>query len=367
MKTKKIFINALSAKVGGGVTYVQNLLERTPSDVQVYIVSPKGLVESTKTNVKYINTPFANKSILFRAIWEALSLPFLIKRLNIDVLFVPGGMDFTVKTFGKKKVTMFRNMLPFDQELLTQLKSSKLFIKNKLLKWLMARTMITAQHVIFISEFARRKVLSELDLKENSVIYHGISEQFTDEKKHINERCFPEDYIFYVSRLEPYKNHLNLIMAYKLLCDHSVDVPKLVLAGEFMEPTYSVCRSFIIEEGLDNKVQFIGKVNYTELPEWYRQCEFFIFPSSCENCPNILLEALGCGSAVLSSKTEPMPEFAQEAAIYFDEHDVKDIYLAMNKALEKGKIEKLKLKSKSIAARYSWESTAEKTWKLLKN
>ncbi|SPY79328.1 Mannosylfructose-phosphate synthase [Providencia rustigianii] len=90
-----------------------------------------------------------------------------------------------------------------------------------------------------------------------------------------------------------------------------------------MEPTFSNCLDYVKNNGLDELVIFKGKVTYSALPDLYRNCELFIFPSSCENCPNILLEAIGCGAPVIVSKTNPMPEFAKDAALYIDEHQYK--------------------------------------------
>lgn len=64
-----------------------------------------------------------------------------------------------------------------------------------------------------------------------------------------------------------------------------------------------------------------GDVPYEELPVYYQNAKVNLFASSCENCPNILLEAMAGGRPVLCSSYPPMPEFAGDAAVYFNPYN----------------------------------------------
>ncbi|MCO4799718.1 MAG: glycosyltransferase family 4 protein [Colwelliaceae bacterium] len=366
MKQNIIFINALSAKLGGGRTYLINLLSYlSDSDVSVYVACPDKsmLPESNKLN--YVETPFANNNILFRAFWELFVLPKMLLKLNVDTLFVPGGMDFTLQNKRFKKVTMFRNMLPFDKVALLSLGLRTAAIKNIVLRKLMIRTMNSADHVIFISEYARSSIRGLLNLNDESVIYHGIAKNFSPVKVKSNNFIY-NDSILYVSRFEPYKNHLNLIKAYQLLSDEHKQKHSLLLVGEGMEPSLSLCKEFIDSNNLEENVKIIGKVEYELLPELYQQCQLFVFPSSCENCPNILLEAIGCGAPVVAAQTSPMPEFGKNAALYFNEEDVQSIFGIIKEVLESTELRnRMIAKSTVLRDEYAWEKTADLTWKCL--
>lgn len=368
MKKNIIFINALSAKLGGGITYIVNLLSfHSNSGALVYIACPDKSLLPKSDNVRYVETPFANKNILFRAFWELVVLPRLLRKLNVSTLFVPGGMDFSLASRSFKKVTMFRNMLPFDKVALLALDSRLITFKNILLKRLMIRTMNSADHVIFISEYAKSSICSLLKLKGESVIYHGIAPNFSPSNTLLKNND-DNNSILYVSRFEVYKNHLNLIKAYNLLSDELQKKHSLVLVGEGMEPALSLCKEFINSNNLGSKVKIVGKVDYELLPKLYQQCQLFVFPSSCENCPNILLEAIGCGAPIAASKTSPMPEFGKKAALYFDESDVQSINQVMRDVLTNQNLRN-QLIDKSIDLRreYTWQYTACLTWKCLIN
>lgn len=361
MKSNYIFINALSAKLGGGKTYIRNLLVNLPDDIEVYIVCPDKTILPDSVNVHYINTYFANKNILCRALWEFFWLPFLLSRLNASALFSPGGMDFNIFTFGVPKVTMFRNMLPFDTFALQSSSSNLSKIKNWILKKLMLRTMFQSDHIIFISRYARDVINNYISCSNSNVIYHGISENFSSDDSIIIDNS-----LLYVSRFETYKNHLNLIKAYHLMSEELKIKHKLVIIGEVMEPAYSQCVNFIRDNDLSDNVVIKGRVPYNKLPIYYNSCSLFIFPSSCENCPNILLEAIGSGAAILSSSAPPMPEFGRDACGYFDENDPQSISNEMTRVLSNEyELNRLRKNSKELRNLYLWEETANNTWRKL--
>ncbi len=366
--SKLVFINALSAKIGGGRTYIINLLKYYDyHDTVVYIAcEDRSILPVGKENLIYFESDFANKNILFRAFWEFFKLPKILTDLKVDVLFVPGGMDFTLKNKRFKKVTMFRNMLPFDFRMLKTLSSKILKVKNRVLRYLMIRTMNSADHVIFISHYARSNIINSLNLKGHSVIYHGISDMFNYSDEPI-EALFEKKYILYVSRFEVYKNHLTLIKAYNLLPEKLKNSYQLILVGEAVESVTSKCLDYIKCHGLESNVVILGKVEYEKLPTIYQNSSLFVFPSSCENCPNILLEAIGCGAAIASSDYLPMPEFAGDSALYFDTDDEVSICNVIEEVLTDDKLRNdLIGKSKTLRKEYMWENTAAKTWQCLK-
>src|SRR5579863_993166 len=91
----RIVVNALSARQGGGQTYVMNLLESFPerSAAQIFLLAPDSLpLPLSKRNFTKIQVKWPVENPVMRAIWEWRYLPRLLKRLNADVLFCPGGI-----------------------------------------------------------------------------------------------------------------------------------------------------------------------------------------------------------------------------------------------------------------------------------
>jgi hypothetical protein len=113
-----ILINALSARLGGGQTYVKKLLEHIPEDFSgcIYVIAPEDLQFSTEDlSVKRFPVPtLIIKSVIFRTFWEIVFLPHLIRKLDVSVLFCPGGLLNLIRLDHCKTVVTFQNMLPFD-------------------------------------------------------------------------------------------------------------------------------------------------------------------------------------------------------------------------------------------------------------
>ena len=113
----KIMINALSARQGGGQTYLNHLLENFSSESKnkIFIIAPESLkiplnrsnIERIKLSNNLINNPF------LRVLWERFMFPKLLKKLEIDVLFCPGGPVTGGVPKNCKIVITFQNMLPF--------------------------------------------------------------------------------------------------------------------------------------------------------------------------------------------------------------------------------------------------------------
>ena len=105
---------------------------------------------------------------------------------------------------------------------------------------------------------------------------------------------------------------------------------------------------------------------YDTLPAVYHGAVANIFASSCENCPNILLEALAAGRPVLCSDYQPMPEFAGDAALYFDPYNPQSLATRLCEVLDDPRLSaELGRRSRERSAEFQWKQSAEATWQAL--
>ena len=370
----KILINALSARQGGGQTYLLNLLKRSPrAEVgEVFILAPRSLlIPEDRPNVRRVEVGWPVENPFSRAIWEKIFLPGLIRKLGADVLFCPGGVIGAVAPDGCKTVTMFRNMIPFDLAQRRRYPLGYMRLRNWILQRLMLRSMLEADLVIFISEFARQVIekYAPRPLKSSIVIPHGINPDFRVAGKVDMPRpvWVPEGpYLLYVSTLDYYKAQIEVVQGFALFRQRSGSGHKLVLVGP-ENPDYGRrLRAEIRRLQLESHVLVVGSVPYTELPGAYRHAVVNVFASESENCPNILLEALAAGRPVLSSCRPPMPEFGGDAVVYFDPASPREF--AQKLALIVGDAalrEKLALQALQRSAIYDWDRAADQTWKAI--
>lgn len=224
--------------------------------------------------------------------------------------------------------------------------------------------------IITISEFSKRRIIDKLKYSQNKIwlIYCGVDNKFLtyrgDEEKLslIKEKYgLPDRYLLSLSTLEPRKNLQLLVSAYEeLVKEQKVDIP-LVLAGRKgwkMDEFLSA-----IDKSVINKIQFTGFIDDEDLPTVYGYSTLFVFPSMYEGFGMPPLEALACGTNVLSSDSSSLPEVLGESVYYFNNNDKNDLKFKIVEAIEKGvPCESYKKQTK----KYSWNTEAIKLFDSIK-
>lgn len=362
-----LFIDALSARNGGGITYIQNLLGHIPKDkrLKIYISYQGELISYVKdSRVKRYVPYWPIFNPFLRGIWQFIILPFILKRLKIDILFVPGGVVFTNPPKNCKLITMFRNMLPFDNEQIRKYPNNIFKMKIYLLKYFIIKSLKMSDKIIFISKFARNFLIKKnKNFKNKSiVIYHGINENFYKKKNVTNSFLKKSKFILYVSRLEYYKNQLSLIYAFNKLIDYYPNL-KLFLIGPSNKSYLKKVKSILKIKKLEKKVFLLGEVDHNKLPDYYQSAIVNIFCSETENCPNILLEAFASGKPVICSNINPMPEFGGNAPVYVNPKNSNEIFKKIKNVLDDENLKK-KMAKKSLeqAYKFSVSKSVLKTW-----
>lgn len=367
----RILINGLSARLGGGQTYLLNLLRNMPedSDVEVLVLAPDGLALPEHPNIQRLRPRWPVTNPLSRTLWEKIALPILLRRRHVEVLFCPGGVIATKPPPGCRTATMFRNMIPFDKRVRESIPIGLQRARNWLLYRAMLRSMSSADLTIFVSDYARGVIEKLVPIRKAITLPHGVGRAFRTFATDLPRPNFlPKgEYILYVSRFDVYKHHYEVVMAYSRLPESIRAQTKLVLVGETGTNEASRVAGLIGESGLAGQVVVTGPIPYAELPGVYKHARLVVFASSCENCPNILLEALGAGRPIASSDVMPMPEFGGDAVAYFSPYEPADIAATMLHLLtDESLASELALRSGRRSEHYDWAETARATWRHLR-
>lgn len=366
----KIVINAYSARQGGGQTYLVNLLSHLPlaGSPHIEVFAPRSLQLPEHPWIRRVHANWPIENPIMRAAWERLVLPRYLKQTGANVLFCPGGLVSTKPPKGCKVVTMFRNMTPFDPVAMKTVPFGLQWVRLHMLRRLMLNSMRGADLTIFISEYARKVIEKLAHIPNPLTISHGVAEVFRLGDSPLPRPAAAGDlpYLLYVSKLDVYKHHNEVVRAYSMLPVHLRDAHRLVLVGEAEGEQVQQLHALIRELGVEGYVRVLGAVPYKDLPGYYQNAKANIFASSCENCPNIMLEALASGRPLLASDVEPMPEFGGRHIGYFSPFDPSSIEIAMRKVLEDQSTAKSwaegALQQGSL---YSWAKTAHDTWRAI--
>ncbi len=171
----------------------------------------------------------------------------------------------------------------------------------------------------------------------------------------------PSRYLLYLGTIEPRKNLERLLRAYALARQaHGVDVP-LVLAGP-LGWLYDQILALPAELGIAEHVIRPGFIDDADLPGLYAAAELFVYPSLYEGFGLPVVEAMACGTPVVTTSTSSLPEVAGEAAIVVDPLDMLALAQAIADGLrDEARRARLRTAGLAQAARFSQEQQARGT------
>lgn len=371
---KTIVVEAFSALQGGGQTYLYHLFRNIPDDWAgkyriIAILSPKFADQfSSGHSVEILAPAFPARSLVHRVLWYWVRLPRLLRCLKADVLFSPGGTLATRRLHGAKSAVTHQNMLPFDLTERKRYPYGYLRVKFWLLRLAQGASFRDADLVIFISEYAKAAIDRCIPRKRgrSTVIPHGLSDHFRQLAPSPPAEIRGIEYVLYVSTLDFYKAQLEMVQAWAALKRRRTTCEKLILVGPENRKYGRRVRELIHSLGLQDDVLIAGNVPYESLPAYYQNAKVNLFASSCENCPNILLEAMASGRSVLCSDRQPMPEFAGDNVAYFDPYNPEQLAgLLMRFLDDAGLRERMGAMALEHSRRYQWSDSARKTWSAL--
>ena len=363
----KIVINALSARLGGGQTYLKNLLAHLPvePDLEIVVYAPDSLRLPEDPRIRRGTTRWPTANPLLRTLWEKFTLPRILLVEKAHILFCPGGVVATRVPDGCKVVTMFRNIIPFDREALARIPLGLQKLRNFILKRVMLRSMANADLTIFVSDHARHIIEALTPVLKPVTIPHGINAAFRTHGQSLQRPTWlpQSEYLLYVSRFDVYKHQFEVATAYAALPSDLRSRYKLLLVGEADNALAQDVADLASKNGLENQIVIAGPIAYADLPAAYHHAAVNLFASSCENCPNILLEALGAGRPVLLSAVMPMPEFGGDAVGYFTPTDPNSIRDEMIRVLlDESRRHELAATAVRRSADFDWVKTSRTTW-----
>lgn len=221
--------------------------------------------------------------------------------------------------------------------------------------------------IITVSENSKREITEYLNIPEDKirVVYNGVNhELFNRDADTKTDLSLPEDYILYIGTLEPRKNLVTLLKAFSET-KAAKDGVKLVIAGakgwEYKE-IYEKAKA------LNTDVVFTGYIPSEELPALYRGAKAFAFPSLYEGFGIPPLEAMACGTPVVTTGVSSLPEVVGDAAVTIsDPLSSEELANALDATLYNNETrEKCITEGLSRAKRFTWDKSCEAVMKIYK-
>jgi glycosyltransferase involved in cell wall biosynthesis len=228
--------------------------------------------------------------------------------------------------------------------------------------------------IITISNNTKKDLIDYFQVPANkiNVTYLGIEKQFKlienyDKIKELKDKYgITKPYLFFISAWRNHKNFEGLIKAFELLKTEKKLDYQLVLGG-VADPYYPQINKTIDQSKFKNEIITPGFITDKELPLFYNAAELFVLPSFYEGFGIIGLEAMACGTPVVSSKSTCLPEIMGNAAIYFQPENTKEMAEKIYQVLSDKNLQKqLITRGFEQIKKYSWQKCAQETLTIYK-
>src|SRR5688500_44748 len=222
--------------------------------------------------------------------------------------------------------------------------------------------------VLTVSEASRRDILRfypHADPDRLQVVPNAIDEAILEhpgeeEMERVRERYqIRGRFVLYAGNIKPHKNLDRLIAAFGLLKQRPghEDVKLLIIGDEVNK--YGSLRRSVETAGVRQDVRFFGFVPSKTLSALYRLASVFAFPSLYEGFGLPPLEAMACGTPVVTSRISSLPEVVGDAALLVDPYSVEDIAGALGRVLGDAELRaSLVAKGRARVQDFSWERSA---------
>jgi glycosyltransferase involved in cell wall biosynthesis len=336
-------------------TYLGGYLGRDPT-LLISSSALESFSESFKSHLipDNMNPSQGTKGHLRRLVWTQQQLPHIYRQLQSDLLFSPVA-EAPVFTKCRYVLTIHDTIpLRFPSSSLTQY-----------YRFWVPLVLNQAEHIICNSEATARDVNSFFRIPEAKITpillgydHLHFNSHFNCPEPSLNQASIP--YFLYVGRPDRYKNLPRLIKAFALLRNRG-DY-ELWIAGAGDRRYTPILQAQAQELGISHLVKFLDYVAYDQLPNLIRGAIALVFPTLWEGFGLPVLEAMGCGTPVITSNLASLPEVTGDAGILIDPYNEQAIAEAMQAVGESANLRsQLSHKGLLRAEKFRWQTTAQLT------
>ena len=297
-----------------------------------------------------------------RIFWEQFIQPMALRQAQIDLLHalafvapVVASCPYVVTVYDLSFLRYPDAFRPFNRWYLSRFTTHS--VKQ-------------ARAVITISESTRQDVINLLGAPAQRVhtIYCGVDPQFQPlpagkVAQFKQAQGLPDTFVLFLGTLEPRKNVEGLIRAYALWRQHQPNTPSLIIAGG-KGWYYQRIFELVTLLNLTESVRFPGYIAQDDLPLWYNAATLFVYPSHFEGFGLPVLEAMACGTPVITSNVSSLPEVTGRngAARLVSPTDIAALADILAEVMSSAEMRaEMSRQGLSRAAEFSWEKTARET------
>jgi len=359
-----LLATAASYRGAGIHTYSAHLLQALPTAPvarpQRYLAYVGDPAYQAPAGLALVRAPVLTQKPTFRILWEQFVLPRLARHDRVALLH---GLAYAVPLAWVGPAVVTVHDLSFLRFPRAFAPANRFYLSR-----ITAISCRRAERVIAVSQATARELTRLLGVPPQriEVIYNGVDAAFFVRDPAAvaawrRQAGWPEQFMLSVGTLEPRKNYGVLIDAYALYRRQSArPLPLLIAGGRGWD--YEGIFARVARLDLTAHVVFLGFVPAATLPWLYNAATLFVYPSRYEGFGLPVIEAMACGTPVITTTAGSLPEVAGTAAWLVAPDDVEGLAQAMHTLTNDiGRREAMVAAGLEQARRFRWTQTAAAT------
>lgn len=355
--------HVLGDKSGGNETYYRNIIDnihkfmKQDDEIILLMSSKKEAERINKKNIRNIKTVFfKSKNPIIRYLYE---IPKLVRKYKADVLHT----QYYAPLIKNCKLVVTIHDISYEHfpEYFKKLE----LIRNRVWIWYSSKI---SDIILTVSEYSKKDISEIYKINKDKIvvthlatseIYKQVDEKLVEETK--EKFGIKGNYLLTVGNLQPRKNMVRLINSYTEIKSNNPEFNlKLVIVGKKAWKFDGIFKT-VNSANLNDEVILTDYVSDYELVNLYNGAEIFIYPSIFEGFGLPVIEAMACGTPVITSNLSSLPEVAGDAAALINPFDNNDIINTLEKVyFDEGYKNILIKKGLKRFKEFSWNKTSSK-------
>lgn len=295
-------------------------------------------------------------------VWEQQMLPAAIKHHNLKLLHCTNN---TAPVGLKLPLILTIHDIIYLEKFMARQGTWYQRYENLYTQWNMPRIAKSADLIITVSNYERSRIIEKLKIAPGKVktIYHACAPHFTSERNEAALECYrhkyslPEKYVLYFGNTAPAKNMPNVLRSLDILFQLNELNFKVVMPDMTATRLKQILVLYNCEH-LEPFIHLTGYIPNAELPAMYKLASLFLYPCLTESFGIPLLEAMACGTPVITSNRGAIPEIADKEAVMIDPKNPEEIAMTIVWLME-SELTRIRLSNEGIARakNFSWQKT----------
>lgn len=293
--------------------------------------------------------------------WEQIALPLAIRKLKPDLLHCTSN---TAPLWGKTPLIITLHDIIFLEKKSGSTSSLYQKLGRLYRRLVVPRVISTSKKIITVSDYEKVNIQNKFPYRQEDIIrvYNGLSAVFkpNNVNPELIQKYIPhKDYIFFLGNTDPKKNTSKVLKAYAIYLERSKHKKPLLIADLSEERINNILK----QEQIQSIKPYLfnpGYITNADLPSLYAGAFAFLYPSLRESFGLPLLEAMACGTPVISSNTSAIPEIAGENALLVNPYNEEEIASQLIRLeTEPDLYNEQRTYGLQRSSQFSWAKTAE--------